>query len=340
MRTVVGLFQDKNEARRTIDDLKRIGVEEANVSVLSNEETTGPMSAYLDEKSISRTPQGILTALVRMGLTETEAQRYVDGVREGGTLETVAVDDAKANEALEIMRAHALGTGARAQRAAERDKRAADIRAERPGARAGERAEQILPVIVEELNVGKREVATGGIRAKSTVETIPVEEEVELRTENIDVERRTVDRPVAAGDTDAFRDREIEVTATSEEPVIEKTARVVEEVVLTKGVDTRTETIHETVRRTDVNVERLPYEPSKYRAHYNAEYGKTGAKFDDYEPAYRYGHQLRAGADEDIETSDWSAVEPNAKTHWEKGHPNTWDRFKGAIRHAWERAKG
>lgn len=333
MRTVVGLFLDKNEARRTIDDLKQIGVKEGDVSLLSNEGANGPMAAYLDAKTLAKDPRGILNALVRMGLSESEAQRYVDGIRQGGTLETVSVEDARANEALEIMRSHALGTGPAGTRAQR------DIpRGERAPLKGTERAEEVIPVIVEELSVGKREVDAGGIRATSTVQSTPVEEVVTLRSENIDVERRKVDRPITPGDSDVFRDREIEVTATSEEPVVEKTARVVEEVVITKGVDTRTETVKDTVRRTDVDVERIPYDASQYRAHYMSEYGKTGAKFDDYEPAYRYGHEMRASMED--EGSEWSDIEPDARSDWERGHPNTWERFKGAIRHAWERATG
>ena len=56
---------------------------------------------------------------------------------------------------------------------------------------------------------------------------------------------------------DAFRERTIELTETGEEAVVGKTARVVEEVVLSKDVGTRTETVTDTVRRTDVEVENL-----------------------------------------------------------------------------------
>jgi len=323
------LFQDRNEARRTIDDLKRIGVREGDVSLLSNEGVNGPISAYLDPATATREPQRILNALMRMGLSQVEAQRYVDGIQQGCTLETVNIEDARANDALEIMRAHALGPGAPAQRG---------IRGgtERSTTRGGAE-EEVLPVIVEEVAVGKREVAAGRVRATSTTQSAPFEEDIELRTENVDVERRTVDRPIQPGDADAFRDRQVEVTATSEEPVVEKTAKVVEEVVVTKGVDTRTEKIRDTVRRTDVNIERIPYDASAYRSHYNSEYGKTGAKFDEYEPAYRFGHE-RGSTEES--SDDWSNVEPKARTEWETKHPNTWERFKGAIRHAWERTTG
>ncbi len=324
MRTVVGLFQDNNEARRTVDDLKAIGVKESDVSMCSNESTNGPIAAYLDPQAGIRDPDSITRALSRMGLSVSEARRYVEGIQHGYTLETVLVEDSRANEALAIMRAHAIG-------------------GEGPGAnqtlREGTqpqrgRQEETLPVVSEEINVGKREVEAGGVRATSKVTTAPVEQDVSLRTESVDVERRKVDRPASPEDIDTLRDRDIEVKAMSEEPVVEKTARVVEEVVVTKDIDTRNETIRENVRRTDVEVQRIPYDADRYREHHASTYGKEGGSFDDYEPAYRYGYERRSLDEGD----DWSSIEPNARADWEKRSPGTWDRFKGAIRHAWDKA--
>lgn len=318
MRTVVGLFQDKNEALRTAEDLKQIGISESDVGMVSKEGANGPIAAYLDPTKGTAEPEGIMSALSRLGLSHDSAEKYVAGIQAGCTLEAVSVEDARANEALEIMRAHSIGTE------------------ERSKIRGAEGAEEILPVIVEELAVGKRQVEAGGVRATTTTQTTPVEKEVELRTESVDVERRKVDRPVQPGESDLFRDREIEVKAVSEEPVVAKTARVVEEVVVKKGVDTRTETVRDTVRRTDVDVQRIPYSPSDYQEHYRSQYGTTGASFDEYEPAYRFGHEMRSSASEET-AKDWSAVEPEARTSWEEHHPNTWERFKEAIRRAWER---
>jgi stress response protein YsnF len=54
---------------------------------------------------------------------------------------------------------------------------------------------------------------------------------------------------------DAFRERTVEVTETAEEAVVDKRARVVEEVVVRKGVDERVEQIDDTVRRTEVDID-------------------------------------------------------------------------------------
>ena len=114
--------------------------------------------------------------------------------------------------------------------------------------------EERIPIVEERLSIGKRETAHGRVRIRSYVVETPVQEQVTLREERVDVERRPVDRPVAAGD-DAFRERTIEATESAEEAVVSKEARVTEEVVVRKQVEERTETVSDTVRRTEVEVE-------------------------------------------------------------------------------------
>ena len=69
------------------------------------------------------------------------------------------------------------------------------------------------------------------------------------------MQRRPVDRPIAGGE-DAFRERTVEVRETIEEPVVSKRARVVEEVVVRKQATEHDETVRDTVRETEVNVDR------------------------------------------------------------------------------------
>jgi uncharacterized protein (TIGR02271 family) len=116
--------------------------------------------------------------------------------------------------------------------------------------------EQHIPLVEEELRVGKREVSRGGARVRSYVTETPVHEQVRLRNEHIDIERRAVDQPLSAADADAFRERSIEVTATGEEAVVAKNTRVVEEVVVSKTADERIEDVADTVRRTEVDIDR------------------------------------------------------------------------------------
>ncbi|MGI4733102.1 MAG: YsnF/AvaK domain-containing protein, partial [Janthinobacterium lividum] len=108
--------------------------------------------------------------------------------------------------------------------------------------------------VEEQLVVGKREVDRGGARVRSYVTETAVHEQIKLRDEKINVQRRAVDRPITDAD-DAFRERTIDMTATGEEAVVGKTARVVEEVVVSKTRGEHVEQIDDTVRRTDVEID-------------------------------------------------------------------------------------
>ncbi|MGZ8410831.1 MAG: YsnF/AvaK domain-containing protein, partial [Hyphomicrobium sp.] len=115
--------------------------------------------------------------------------------------------------------------------------------------------EGTIPVVEEELRVGKRE-SRRGVRIHTTVHERPVEETVRLRDEEVRVERRTVERPVSGAEAEAaFRETDIELEETHEEPVVSKEARVVEEVVVGKDIREREEVVRDTVRRTEVDVE-------------------------------------------------------------------------------------
>ena len=76
---------------------------------------------------------------------------------------------------------------------------------------------------------------------RSYVVEEPVSADVQLRDERVQVERRPVDRPLAAGE-DAFVDRTIEAEEHTEEAVVGKEARVTEEIGLRRESEERTET--------------------------------------------------------------------------------------------------
>jgi len=126
-------------------------------------------------------------------------------------------------------------------------------RAPRAATRETEKGEQVIPLSEEELQVGKRTVNRGTTRIRRYVVEAPVEQAVSLRDEKVSVERR---RPVTDDATgDAFTEKTVEVTETSEVPVAEKVARLKEEVVVRKEGAERTETVKDTVRRDRVAVE-------------------------------------------------------------------------------------
>jgi uncharacterized protein (TIGR02271 family) len=230
---------------------------------------------------------GILSRLRRAGVPEDDSHMYAEGVRRGGSLVIARLADENVDRGLEIMSNYrpididergsqwrtegwtrydesagpytgsGLTQAATAMRSTNETTTArtdVDTSANLTGAtRTG--GEEVIPIVEEQLSVGKREVERGGVRVRSYVVETPVEESVRLRDETINVERRRVDRPAGDITGDAFRERTIELTETDEEAVVAKTARVTEEVVISKDVTERTERVSDTVRRTEVDVE-------------------------------------------------------------------------------------
>jgi len=116
--------------------------------------------------------------------------------------------------------------------------------------------EESIPMAEERLRVGKREARAGRVRVRSYVVETPVEEQVTLREEHVHVERRAADRAATASEAALFQDRVIEATESVEEAVVQKDVRVTGEVVINKEATEHTETIRDTVRRTEVDVDR------------------------------------------------------------------------------------
>ena len=192
----------------------------------------GPLAGALVGAGAGGATGGLIGALVGSGIPEDRARVYEEGVKNGGIV---------------------LGFNPRSDEDAEYFEK------EWNKTYKGEnvyRGETTIPVVEEELKVGKREVERGGVRVESRVTETPVEERVNLREERVHVERHPVDRPVSSADN-AFKEGTLEVTERAEQAVVAKEARVVEEVVVGKEVAERTETVRDTVRRTDVNVEEI-----------------------------------------------------------------------------------
>ncbi len=201
-----------------------------------------------------------------------------------------------------------------------------------------------IPVVEEQLKIGKREVQRGGVRIFSRVIETPVDQSIGLREEHVNVERHRVDKPLGPGEAAAFKEQTIEMRETAEEAVVQKTARVVEEVTVGKQVSERQQQVHDTVRRTEVEVERLGAtgrmrdDDSDYRSHFSSNYGSSGASYDDYAPAYSYGSTMRS--DSRYANRQWDEVENDLRTDWESrnaGGPSTWEKMKAAVRRGWDR---
>jgi uncharacterized protein (TIGR02271 family) len=286
-KTVVGLMESPNEAQRVVHDLtSTCGCDRSDIGLMARGEGThdagdavegakrgavtggtvggllglfagvaslaipgigpivaaGPIASALAGAGIGAAAGGIIGALANLGVPDEHAHYYAEGVRRGGTLITVRAETDEATScAQRIMQQHG---------AIDIEERGAHWRSQGWSGKFGEG--EVLPVVKEELAVGKRKVSKGGVRVYSHVVEKPVKETVNLREEHARVERRPVDRPAS---DDAFRERTIEVKESAEEPVVEKRKRVVEEVRVGKESTQREKTVRDTVRSTDVRVE-------------------------------------------------------------------------------------
>ncbi len=136
----------------------------------------------------------------------------------------------------------------------------------------------------------------------------------------------------------------MELKETEEQVVTEKKPKVVEEVHVNKDVDTETQKVRDTVRKTEVNVQPtgtgdFQRFDQDFRSHFDNTYASQGMNYNDFSPAYQYGYNL--ARDSRFSSYDWNGIEPEARAAWERRYgQGTWDRVRGAVEYAWETTRG
>jgi uncharacterized protein (TIGR02271 family) len=255
-KTIVGLFDSYREAQRAVVELVESGIQREDIGITSRDYDNQESSESYREES-RRDDEGFGDKIGNFfsnlfGDNDEYASHYSEAVSRGGVVVTV---DAETDEAADRAEAILNRFGGDVDERGESYREAASSSVETNRSNVAEAGEARIPVIEEELRVGKREVEGGGVRVRTRVVERPVEEAVRLREERVNVERRPVNRPVSEADLNAFREGSFELRERSEEAVVDKQARVVEEVAINKEVGERTETVRDTVRSTDVQVE-------------------------------------------------------------------------------------
>lgn len=353
-KTVIGLFDNHKEALSVAEALGDAGVDRSNIVIERR------------EADDSRYSERISTILSRRGVPEDDVDFFCEGLRRGGTLVVAETQDDRADYVAGIMNDHdPVDIDARLsmwrEDGYERHDPAAPrltrTEAETERARVAEtdvEDRESIQIVEEELKVGKREVGGGAVRVHSWVEEVPVSERVRLREEFVSVERRDADKVVTDPD-DLFEEKTIVMKEVDEELVVEKEARVTGEVVVKKEAAETVETVKDSVRRTEVDIDRtandiddnvetvstaraVTTDFDAYRSDFKTHCSQTypNARFDDYEPAYRFGYRFA----ERYPDRDFADAEPELRTAYERDHgEGTWDRIKDAVRHAYYRAK-
>ena len=272
--TMVGIFDDFAQAQQAVRELTQMGIGQGDISIVRNDGGKGyttyggaNSTDYTTGRSIGDKITNFFDGIFGTDMNDDGSAGYHDyaeAVRRGSTVVVVEADDASHDRVADILnRSGVVDANRRTAQYRSSGYKKFDSTAplynneqadaeRRTFANQGEVA---LPVIEEQLNVGKRVVQRGGVRVHTSVMEKPVEETVTLREENVTVDRRPVDRAVTDADLRAAKEGEFNVTTRGEEAVVGKEARIVEEVVIGKNTTEREETVRDTVKRTDVQVD-------------------------------------------------------------------------------------
>jgi uncharacterized protein (TIGR02271 family) len=328
--TIIAAFRSSSDAEAAAADLEAAGIPRDDIYL-----ETG-RSGETSTRSKKTSSEGGITGWFKSLFTEeTDPDRsaYENAIKQGNCLLRVDLEEDEIPTAEAILNRHSpvdvhAGTAARAAAS---------------GTEAG--GTKAIPVVKEEVRIGKRQVLRGGVRVYSRVVEEPVEESVPLREERVRVERRPVDRSATEADLSGGREQVIEVQEFAEEPVVAKQARVVEEVQVGKDVSERTETVRDTVRHTEVNVEQTPgasgqtFDDSDFRSDFQKRYAATGASYDTYQPAYRYGYEI--ASDPRYKGRSFEEVESDLRADYGRRYPKSaWEKMKDSVRYGWDKVTG
>jgi uncharacterized protein (TIGR02271 family) len=340
--TILAAFRNSTDAKAAADDLTAAGFPRDQISV----EGEGLSSA--SSGSTKHPHEGGIKGWFKSIFGEEEhadRSRYENAYRQGRSLLRVDVSENDIERVEAILNRHSpinLQEDDLQEDDLQQDNARAGT-ADRKASTATEANNSTIPIAREEMQIGKRRILRGGARVYARIVTEPVQESISLQQERLRVDRRTVDREATEADF-IERDEVIEVQEFAEEPVIAKRARVVEEVRVGKDVTEDTQTIRDSVRRTEVEVERTPQgtaavsDDPDFRSDFDRRYASTGASYDTYEPGYQYGYTM--ASDPRYQGRSYDEVEPDLRSGYENRHPGgTWEKIKDSVRYGWEKTK-
>src|SRR5215469_10472321 len=247
---VVSVYDTTDKAKAALAVLKSSGIDISDASILDR----NSLGTGIDQQHV-----GLWRRLFGENVWEHEAAVYGDTLRRGGAVLAVRGPKERTAKIMSILDAH---------KPVDVHEHAAKIGADVPieakalvtapgtATTAGASKDEVMRLAEEQMNVGKRIFETGTTRIRRFVTERPVEQQVNLHEEHAKVVRRAVTDPNYIADID-WSDKEYTVTETEERPVVSKTARVVEEIAVGREGSDRTETVRDTVRRQQADVEKV-----------------------------------------------------------------------------------
>lgn len=260
--SVSAMFDSHDDAQRAVDRLVQAGIPMAQIRMVSGGPDSATTTARADDD------KGFWESLGDFFFPDEDRYAYAEGLSRGGYLVTVTgLGSSQYDSALDILDDEGSvdlderveswrseGWGGYEASSYATGGAGASLTGARTDRMDAPSDEEVIPVVEESIRVGKRDTSHGRVRVRAYTVEEPVSETVDLREERVEIERRPVDRAISGADA-AFQDRTLEAEEYREEAVVQKEARVVEEIGLRKTSETHRETISDTVRRTEVEIE-------------------------------------------------------------------------------------
>jgi uncharacterized protein (TIGR02271 family) len=237
---IVSVYDSLPLAEKAVSTLKSAGFKTDDISVVSKNTL-----ASAGARDVEVREAGLWRRLFGTNILDHEANIYGRAIQSGGAILSVRVPQSEAARVMELLDTHNPPSSRTMTSAAD--------------------ASDVLRLAEEQLNVAKRLVQDGKTRIRRFVIEKPVEASVTLHEEHAEVLRRAIANPEFISDAD-WTDKTIEVNESVERPVVSKSVRIVEEVVIRKTGTDHVETVRDKVRRQQVDVERVDVEGKKRAA--------------------------------------------------------------------------
>jgi len=266
--TLVAAFDTKEHATAAVNALKAGGFHSDDISIFDHSR----LSVGRDVIGVAPKHAGLWHWLFGSDLNLYEARVYGSTIDDGGTVVSVRVPRDQVAQASGILDLHhpidvhdrAVTSGyapaAHVQAATKEIAAAATPLAKVQSVAVTPKLAEVhsdtLRLAEEQLQVGKKLVETGRTSVRRFTTERDVSQDVTLHEEHAEVLRKAVSQPAELADVD-WADGELEATETKEQALVNKTARVVEEVSLRKKGDDHVETIHEKLRRQQAEIEQV-----------------------------------------------------------------------------------
>jgi uncharacterized protein (TIGR02271 family) len=243
---VVAVYDTEANANAALKSLVTAGYLTDDISVIRSEGEAVKAGLY---------EPGVWQRLFGRDLEHQEAAVLGRSLKEGSVIVSVRVPESEAPRVMSLLDSHKPVDVL--DRARAYGLVGATTEAPKTIATAKLAGEEMLRVAEEQIDVGKRMVESGHTRVRRYVVEKPVEANITLHEEHVEVMRRAISDPAYVKDID-WSDKTIDVTETVEEAVVNKMAHITEEVVIRRQGSDRTQTVHDTVRRQQVDVEHVP----------------------------------------------------------------------------------